>query len=42
MKLEKGMEQEKNMTVMVILNLKVNMKMEKGMEQEKNITVMVI
>ena len=36
----KGMEKEKNIILMVVFNLKVNILMMKDMEQGKNIPIM--
>jgi len=36
-KMEREMEKERNMIMMVIYNMKENIKMEKEMEKEKNI-----
>ena len=40
-KMEKEIEREKNIMIMVNQNSKVNIKMEKEMEKEKNIIIMI-
>jgi len=40
--MEKEMEKEKNMVIMVNYYLKENIKMEKEMEKEKNMMVMMV
>ena len=40
--MEKEMEKEKNIIIMEIQNMQVNIKMEKEMEKEKNMINMVI
>ena len=41
--MEKEMEKEKNIIIMVFKNLKVNIEMEKnGMEKEKNLIMIMV